>query len=121
MEVALDYSDIRIRQDLTCHAAVAQAAHNPLLLRVLESIADLFVAQRKALLDVPGAPERSVVAHRKIYEAIAARNAAEAARAIYDHLAYVKDEFSRRGWGDPGKTPLERVSWRVRLSADGES
>jgi GntR family transcriptional repressor for pyruvate dehydrogenase complex len=75
MEVEIGEPSKRMEHDMAFHRAIAEASHNPLLPRVLESVAHLFIAQRRALLNVPGAPERSVVAHRQIYNAIAARNA----------------------------------------------
>lgn len=100
MEAEIDISDKRIESDMAFHSAIANASHNPLLLRVLDSVADLLIAQRKALMDVPGAAQRSIAPHRQIYAAIAARQPDEAALAMYDHLEEVKGNFRLLGWAD---------------------
>jgi DNA-binding FadR family transcriptional regulator len=106
MEAEIDVSSKRIEHDMAFHSAIAKASRNPLLLRVLESVADLMVAQRRALLDVHGAAQRSVKAHRRVYNAIATRKDEEAAQAMYDHLEEIKGDFGLLGWTDQGLLPV---------------
>jgi hypothetical protein len=83
---------------------------------ILESVTDLFVAQRRALLNVPGAAERSVVSHRRVYDAIAARNAQEARKAMADHLKEVMREFDQLGWTDEGLLPTLDLDRKEKVS-----
>lgn len=106
MEVRDDTSSTRIVHDMAFHNAIAEASKNPLLPQLVDSVADLMLAQREALLDVLGARQRSLQAHRRIYDAIAVSNAEEAAQAMHDHLQEVARDFNRLGWTDVELHPM---------------
>jgi GntR family transcriptional repressor for pyruvate dehydrogenase complex len=73
--------------DVAFHRAVAEASHNPLYLIILDSIGDVLLDIRRATLGIPGRPEASLSAHRRILKHIAAHNVKGARDAMRAHLA----------------------------------
>jgi len=69
--------------DLRFHRAVAAAAENPMLGAIIEAVTALFFEQRRVTIERARNLRESADAHRKIYQAIRARDA-EAARAAMD-------------------------------------
>jgi GntR family transcriptional regulator, transcriptional repressor for pyruvate dehydrogenase complex len=69
--------------DLRFHRAVAAAANNPMLGAIIEAVAALFFEQRRATIERAHNLRESADMHRKIYQAIRARDP-EAARAAMD-------------------------------------
>ena len=82
------------------HLALARAAHNPLLAALTEPVMAL-MDRARADLPIPGGPtERGARDHRRIYDAIAARDGDRAAAAMEDHLSYFESLLDRAapGW-----------------------
>jgi len=71
MDENLDDPDGYIEADLEFHLALAQAAGNPLILSLLDSIVGLLREERIRLFQIKGAPERSQRHHLRILEAVA--------------------------------------------------
>jgi GntR family transcriptional repressor for pyruvate dehydrogenase complex len=69
--------------DLRFHRAVAAAADNPMLGAIIEAVTALFFEQRRETIERARNLRESADAHRKIYQAIRARDP-EAARAAMD-------------------------------------
>jgi GntR family transcriptional repressor for pyruvate dehydrogenase complex len=69
--------------DLRFHRAVAGAAENPMLGAIIEAVTALFFEQRRVTIERARNLRESADAHRKIYQAIRARDP-EAARAAMD-------------------------------------
>ncbi len=69
--------------DLRFHRAVAAAAGNPMLGAIIEAVAALFFEQRRATIERAHNLQETADMHRKIYQAIRAREV-EAARAAMD-------------------------------------
>jgi DNA-binding FadR family transcriptional regulator len=82
--------DAFMRADLELHGIVAAAARNEILERVVGSLAGLGVASRMATTHLAGMQEQVVDDHRRIAEAIAARDAAGASAAMLAHLEDVE-------------------------------
>jgi len=88
--------------DINFHRAVAAASGNPIIAAVVEMVAALYYEQRRLTAaeasdhDLRDAAE----SHREIYQAIRARNADAARRAMNDHLvrasAYQAQERAKR-------------------------
>jgi GntR family transcriptional regulator, transcriptional repressor for pyruvate dehydrogenase complex len=77
--------------DRKFHAAVAAAAHNPILVTFMQQIAPLVAESRMESLRQPGRPARSLVQHERIADAISARDPGRAATAMRRHVRTVSD------------------------------
>jgi GntR family transcriptional repressor for pyruvate dehydrogenase complex len=81
--------------DASFHFAIAKAANNPVLIRVMNTISDLmnsaFRSSRQKLFLVENMPAVLYNAHVEIYEAIADRNPALARLRMREHLTMVED------------------------------
>ena len=71
--------------DLSFHRRIAQAARNPVLTQMMESINDLFLASRKVTARDPGMTARAVRYHNLIAEALRSRNANQARLLMHAH------------------------------------
>ncbi|HET9408557.1 MAG TPA: FadR/GntR family transcriptional regulator [Candidatus Sulfotelmatobacter sp.] len=84
--------DAYIEADLDFHLALAEAAANPLILSLIDSIVGLLREQRLKIFRVPGGPERGQMHHKQILGAIEQRHAEAARRAMKSHLEQVRDD-----------------------------
>lgn len=99
MEAALGDADTYIEADLDFHLALAEAAENPIILTLIDSIVGFLREQRIRIFQVPGGPERGQFHHKQILAAIE-RGDPEAARAaMRAHLAQIRDD-TRAGTAD---------------------
>src|SRR5215203_2616728 len=80
-----------VEGDERFHAAVTAAGHSPLLAKLMAEISDLIRETRIASLAQPNRPTDSLRGHRRIADAIRARDAGGAALAMQDHVAMVSD------------------------------
>jgi GntR family transcriptional regulator, transcriptional repressor for pyruvate dehydrogenase complex len=78
--------------DLDFHLALAEAAANPLILSLLDSIVGLLREQRMKIFYVEGGPERGQYHHQRILEAVKNRNAERARVAMRAHLRQVRED-----------------------------
>jgi GntR family transcriptional repressor for pyruvate dehydrogenase complex len=83
-----------IEADLDFHLALAEAAGNPLILALIDSIVALLRDQRSRIFEVDGGPERGQFHHKRILKAIEARNAEAARTAMLAHLEQVQQDSS---------------------------
>jgi GntR family transcriptional repressor for pyruvate dehydrogenase complex len=86
-----------IEADLDFHLALAEAAENPLILSLLDSIVGLLREQRLRIFLVPGGPERGQIHHKKILDAVERRDAHAARQAMRDHLEQVREDSQTPG------------------------
>lgn len=93
--------DAYIEADLDFHLSLAEAAANPLILSLIDSIVGLLREQRLRIFEVAGGPDRGQVHHRSILQAIEQRDPAKARAAMKAHLRQVREDSS---------TPVESVS-----------
>jgi GntR family transcriptional repressor for pyruvate dehydrogenase complex len=93
--MARDVDDVEAASlhDVAFHRAVAEAAHNPLFVIMLDSIGDVMLEIRRATLGIPGRPEKGITAHRRILACIAAHDQGGAREAMRAHL-----RDSERAW-----------------------
>jgi GntR family transcriptional repressor for pyruvate dehydrogenase complex len=93
-------------QDSALHAAIAAAAHNRAIVRIVSALVDLLGQSREESLLTRGRPQRSHQNHRRILAAIRRRDADGAYRAMLDHLAAVEklvlDSSSKEAPGRKG-------------------
>jgi GntR family transcriptional regulator, transcriptional repressor for pyruvate dehydrogenase complex len=92
MDKAGQDPDAYIEADLDFHLALAEAADNPLILSLLDSIVGLLREQRLRIFRVPGGPERGQIHHKKILEAVERRDPEKAREAMRAHLTQVRDD-----------------------------
>jgi GntR family transcriptional repressor for pyruvate dehydrogenase complex len=94
MDRNLHDPDAYVEADLDFHLALAEAAGNPLILSLLDSIVGLLREQRSRIFDVDGGPERGQFHHKKILKAVEQRDPEAAREAMRAHLNQVLDDSS---------------------------
>ena len=92
MDRSLKDADAYIEADLDFHLALAEAAANPLILSLIDSIVGLLREQRLRIFRVEGGPERGQVHHKRILEAMEKRDAKMAREAMKVHLEQVRED-----------------------------
>jgi GntR family transcriptional regulator, transcriptional repressor for pyruvate dehydrogenase complex len=92
MDQALRDPEQYIEADLDFHLSLAEAAANPLILSLIDSIVGLLREQRMRIFQVDGGPERGQFHHKRILAAVAARNSEQARQAMHDHLQQVRED-----------------------------
>jgi GntR family transcriptional repressor for pyruvate dehydrogenase complex len=92
MDAARKDSEAFIEGDLDFHLALAEAAGNPLILSLIDSIVGLLREQRTRTYFVDGGPERGQYHHRRILEAMEHRDAVGAREAMRAHLLQVRED-----------------------------
>ena len=85
-----------IEEDSEFHYAIALAARNSVVLRVLDVLMDLLRESRARSLQVPGRPERSCAGHRRILKAIKRRDGPAAEAAVRKHLKEIEEIVTRQ-------------------------
>jgi GntR family transcriptional regulator, transcriptional repressor for pyruvate dehydrogenase complex len=81
-----------IEADLDFHLALAEAAANPLILSLIDSIVGVLREQRMRIFKVDGGPERGQYHHKRILEAVENRDPAGARAAMRAHLRQVRED-----------------------------
>ena len=85
-------SDAFIEADLDFHLALAEAAANPLILSLIDSIVGLLREQRMRIFQVEGGPERGQYHHKRILEAVERHDSLGAREAMKAHLRQVRED-----------------------------
>jgi GntR family transcriptional regulator, transcriptional repressor for pyruvate dehydrogenase complex len=75
-----------VRLDALLQRTIAEITKNGLLLRVTDSIMDLFVRYSKQVIGLPGRRQSAHAGHRAIVAAIVERKPAKARQAVRQHL-----------------------------------
>ena len=81
-----------IEADLDFHLALAEAAANPLILSLIDSIVGLLRKERIRIFRVEGGPQRSQFHHKRILEAVERRDPETARSAMRAHLEQVRQD-----------------------------
>lgn len=93
MEADLAFADLGEEADWKLHVQLAEAAHNPYLPALMESVREQvqssLLASRLALYRTPGEPERLLTQHRAIVTAVSNQDEEAAQQAILRHLSHV--------------------------------
>ena len=109
-----------IEADLDFHLALAEAASNPLILSLIDSIVGLLREQRLRIFSVPGGPERGQSHHKRILDAMEKRDPEKAREAMKAHLEQVREDSqfatSKRA---PGEGRFASGSERRRTLEEG--
>ena len=86
----VDLGELAIEEDSKFHYAIAQAARNSVVLKVLDVFMDYLRESRELSLQVEGRPQRSLNSHRRILNAIARKNPAAAEKAMRRHITTIE-------------------------------
>ncbi len=86
--------DAYVEADLDFHLALAEAAGNPLILSLLDSIVGLLREQRSRIFNVERGPERGQYHHKRILAAVESRDVDAARVAMREHLKQVLEDSS---------------------------
>jgi GntR family transcriptional repressor for pyruvate dehydrogenase complex len=97
MDRSLRDPDAYVEADLDFHLALAEAAGNPLILSLLDSIVGLLREQRSRIFNVDGGPERGQFHHKRILAAVEQGNPEAAREAMRAHLQQVLEDSSSFG------------------------
>jgi GntR family transcriptional repressor for pyruvate dehydrogenase complex len=91
-----------IKGDNQFHLEVARASQNKAFAVISELVGELMAESRKATLDIPGQPVKSIEDHMAIFEAIRDGDADRAAAAMENHL---KKAWKNLGTMEDNVTP----------------
>jgi GntR family transcriptional repressor for pyruvate dehydrogenase complex len=91
-----------IEADLDFHLALAEAAANPLILSLIDSIVGLLREQRMKIFNVEGGPQRGQIHHKRILDAMERRDSERARTAMRAHLEQVREDSK----ASPDSKPL---------------
>jgi GntR family transcriptional regulator, transcriptional repressor for pyruvate dehydrogenase complex len=83
-------------EDSEFHDAVARAAHNTVVLKVLDVLMDLLRETRARALQVEGRAQRSLAGHRRVLDAIRRRDPEAAERAVKQHIQEIEKVVLKR-------------------------
>jgi GntR family transcriptional regulator, transcriptional repressor for pyruvate dehydrogenase complex len=86
MYSALHDPQLFLDYDLRFHRAVAAAANNPMLGAIIEAVAALFFEERRATIEHAHNLTETAEMHRRIYQAIRARDQEAARAAMEEHV-----------------------------------
>jgi GntR family transcriptional regulator, transcriptional repressor for pyruvate dehydrogenase complex len=92
MNKAASDSDAFIEADLDFHLALAEAAGNPIVLSLIDSIVGLLREQRLRIFRIGGGPERGQFHHRRILDAVKRHDPQGARVAMQAHLSQVRED-----------------------------
>jgi len=84
--------DAFIEADLDFHLALAEAAGNPIVLSLIDSIVGLLREQRLRIFHVHGGAERGQQHHKRILDAMERRDPQAARAAMKAHLLQVRED-----------------------------
>lgn len=109
MDESLDDPEAFIEADLDFHLCLAEAAANPVILSLIDSIVGLLREQRLGTFQTPGGPQHGQHYHRRILAALESRNAEQARAEMRAHLQQVRED-SRQPSGAEEKTASHPAS-----------
>jgi GntR family transcriptional regulator, transcriptional repressor for pyruvate dehydrogenase complex len=108
MDRSLEDPVAYIEADLDFHLTLAEAADNPLILSLIDSIVGLLREQRLRIFNVDGGPQRGQYHHKRVLEAIERRDPAQARAAMQQHLQQIREDSQVASVEDQG--PSKPVS-----------
>jgi GntR family transcriptional repressor for pyruvate dehydrogenase complex len=111
MERAQKDPEAYIEADLDFHLALAEAAGNPLILSLIDSIVGLLREQRIKIFNVEGGPQRGQFHHKRILEATQHGDPEMARVAMRAHLEQVReDSKAQNGLPSPRGKNVSRTN-----------
>ena len=95
MDRSMHDPDAYIEADLDFHLALAEAAGNPLILSLLDSIVAVLREVRLGVFAVPGGPTRGQIHHKLILKAIQRRDPTKARKAMIAHMQQIHEDTKK--------------------------
>ena len=95
MDRSMQNPEAYIEADLDFHLALAEAAGNPLILALLDSIVAVLREERLGVFRVQGGPTRGQIHHKLILKAIERRNPAKARKAMIAHMQQIHEDTAK--------------------------
>ena len=92
MDEAKSDPDAYIEADLDFHLTLAEAAGNPIILSLIDSIVGLLREQRMGIFHVAGGPDRGQYHHKRILDAVEHHDPIGAREAMKAHLKQVSED-----------------------------
>ncbi len=86
----VDRGELAIEEDSEFHYAIANAAKNSVVLRVLDAFMDLLRESREQSLQVEGRLQKSLAGHRLILQAIQRHDSSAAEAAMRRHIEEIE-------------------------------
>ena len=86
-----------LQADVALHKTITQAAQNPILSRISDSIGKLSFASRRRTVEISGIREQTLEDHRAIVTALQARDPEAAQQAMLRHLNNVEQRMRLAG------------------------
>lgn len=105
-----------IEADLDFHLALAEAAANPLILSLIDSIVGLLREQRIKIFNVEGGPQRGQIHHKRIMSAVERHDPEMARAAMRSHLEQVRED-SKAPAGVPSSSHGKRAPGSSKVSS----
>src|SRR5262249_57653342 len=101
--------------DVNFHRVVAASSGNPILAALIEMVSGLYYEQRRKTAERAVQRDRRAAAeaHRRVYQAIRARDADAARRAMHDHLVQASPHQPEDAETDAAREPPRRRARRV--------
>ncbi len=112
MDRSQDDPQTYIEADLDFHLALAEAASNPLILSLIDSIVGLLREQRIKIFNAAGGPQRGQIHHKRILAAVERHDPEMASQAMRAHLEQVREDSqspAKRKPPDKHRPPRSRV------------
>jgi GntR family transcriptional repressor for pyruvate dehydrogenase complex len=88
-------ADAYIEADLDFHLALAEAAANPVILSLIDSIVGLLREQRLRIFQVDRGPQRGQIHHKRILQAVEQHDPDKARAAMRDHLQQIREDSQK--------------------------
>lgn len=89
-ESHLNDGDVLNMTNMSFHTAIAQASGNGVMYQLLDALANLFLDEQRAIMDIFGSRERDHAEHLSILEALRSHDEAEAVARMRAHLGGVR-------------------------------
>ena len=87
----VERGELAVEEDSEFHYAIARAAKNTVVLKVLDLFMDLLRESRERSLQVGGRLQKSFAGHCRIFSAICRRNAPAAEKAMRRHIEEIEE------------------------------
>jgi GntR family transcriptional repressor for pyruvate dehydrogenase complex len=84
-----------LQADIKLHSLITDAAHNPILSRIMASLNQLGLASRRRTADLPGVIAQSIEDHRHIVNALKSRNPDLVRQMMLQHLDHVEQKLKQ--------------------------
>jgi len=89
----LDDTEGIVVRDMEFHNLLAEAAHNPLYSILFGSVAELQIELRRKLVTTKSGRDHGIEFHRRLVEAVEARDPAQARTMMSEHLVSVAEDL----------------------------